>query len=107
MSTTAQPVAKAARNPGPAGSGCYGSVRSCSAAFISDMHIRTAILILSVGIARAQSGVPTFRAPSSGGRPMQLASGMLVSIYGADLGPQASCVGEARSEEHTSELQSL
>jgi hypothetical protein len=26
---------------------------------------------------------------------MQLASGMLVSIYGADLGPQASCVGEA------------
>src|ERR1017187_6063187 len=60
-----------------------------AAASNSDMHIRMAILILSVGIAQAQSGVPTFQVPSSGDRPLQLVPGMLVSIYGTDLGPPA------------------
>lgn len=63
------------------------------------MQIRAAILILSAGIARAQSGVPAFRAdrvlPSNGDRPAQLVPGMLVSIYGTDLGPSRSCLGQA------------
>jgi hypothetical protein len=63
------------------------------------MHIRMAILILSVGIAHAQSGVPTFRVPSSGDRPVQLVPGMLVSIYGTDLGPQAGCIGRADTQK--------
>jgi hypothetical protein len=46
------------------------------------MCTRVAILILSVGFAEAQSGVPTFRAdrvlPSGGDRPVQLVLGMLV-----------------------------
>src|ERR1035441_3620212 len=102
------------------------------------MHICIAVLLLSVEIAQAQSGVPTFRVdsvlPSGSDRPVQLMPGMLVSIYGTDLGPRESCVGQAdatkretpsplrpdqslvetliypkqlRSEEHTSELQSL
>lgn len=67
------------------------------------MHIRMAILMLSVGIAQAQSGVPTFRAdrvlPSGGERPVQLVPGMLVSIYGADLGPREGCTGQADTEK--------
>jgi hypothetical protein len=63
------------------------------------MRIRMAILILSVGFAEAQSGVPAFRAdrvlPSGGDRPVQLVPGMLVSIYGTDLGPRESCIGHA------------
>src|ERR1700675_4339955 len=62
------------------------------------MCIRMAILILSVGFAEAQSGVPTFRAdrvlPSGGDRPVQFVPGMLVSIYGTDLGPQQGCTGQ-------------
>jgi hypothetical protein len=58
-----------------------------------------AILILSVEFAEAQSGVPTFRAdrvlPSGGDRPVQLVPGMLVSIYGTDLGPREGCIGQA------------
>jgi hypothetical protein len=63
------------------------------------MRTRMAILILSVGFAEAQSGVPTFRAdrvlPSGGDRPVQLVPGMLVSIYGTDLGPREGCIGQA------------
>jgi hypothetical protein len=63
------------------------------------MRTRLAILILSVGLAEAQSGVPTFRAdrvlPSGGDRPVQLVPGMLVSIYGTDLGPREGCIGQA------------
>ena len=63
------------------------------------MRIRTVILILSVGFSEAQPGVPTFRAdrvlPSGGDRPVQLVPGMLVSIYGTDLGPRKGCIGQA------------
>ena len=52
---------------------------------------------------QAQSGVPTFRAdrvlPSGGDRPVQLAPGMLVSIYGTDLGPRAGCIGQADTKK--------
>src|ERR1035441_5982734 len=74
-----------------------------AAASNSDMHIRMAILILSVGIAQAQSGVPTFRVdgvrPSGGDRPVQLLPGMLVSIYGTDLGPREGCTGQADTKK--------
>jgi hypothetical protein len=67
----------------------------------SDMHTRIAVLILSAGIAEAQFGVPTIRAdrvlPSGGDRPGQLVPGMLVSIYGADLGPREGCIGQRRT----------
>jgi hypothetical protein len=63
------------------------------------MHICIAVLLLSVEIAQAQSGVPTFRVdsvlPSGSDRPVQLMPGMLVSIYGTDLGPRESCIGQA------------
>jgi hypothetical protein len=62
-----------------------------------------AILILSVGIAQAQSGMPTFRAdrvlPSGGDRPMPLVPGMLVSIYDTHLGPGEGCIGQADTEK--------
>ena len=64
--------------------------------------MRIAVLVLS-GIAQAQSGVPTFRAdrvlPAGGARPVQLAPGMLVSIYGTDLGPRAGCMGQADTKK--------
>jgi hypothetical protein len=63
------------------------------------MHIRVALVVLSTGFLRAQSGVPAFRAdrvlPSGGDRSVQLVPGMLVSIYGTDLGPQQGCTGQA------------
>jgi hypothetical protein len=69
----------------------------------SDMHIRMAVLILSAGIAQAQSGVPTFRVdrvqPSGGNRPVRLVPGMLVSIYGTDLGPREGCIGQADTKK--------
>ena len=65
----------------------------------SCMHIRVALVVLISGFLRAQSGVPAFRAdrvlPSGGGRSVQLVPGMLVSIYGTDLGPQQGCTGQA------------
>ena len=65
--------------------------------------MRIAVLVLSAGIAQAQSGVPTFRAdrvlPSGGDRPVQLVPGMLVSIYGTDLGPRAGCIGQADTKK--------
>jgi hypothetical protein len=61
----------------------------------SDMRLRMLALALSAGIALGQSGVPAFQAPLAGGRPIQLVPGMLVSIYGADLGPQVGCIGQA------------
>ena len=65
--------------------------------------MRIAVLVLSAGIAQAQSGVPTFRAdrvlPAGGDRPVQLAPGMLVSIYGTDLGPRAACIGQADTKK--------
>jgi hypothetical protein len=65
----------------------------------SCMHIRVALLVFISGFLRAQSGVPTFRAdrvlPSGGDRSVQLVPGMLVSIYGTDLGPQQGCTGQA------------
>jgi len=65
----------------------------------SCMHIRVALVVLISGFLRAQSGVPAFRAdrvlPSGGDRSVQLVPGMLVSIYGTDLGPQQGCTGQA------------
>jgi len=62
-----------------------------------------AVLILSAGIAQAQSGVPTIRAdrvlPSGGNRPVKLVPGMLVSIYGTDLGPREGCIGQADTKK--------
>ncbi|MGD0499473.1 MAG: hypothetical protein ABSC23_13665 [Bryobacteraceae bacterium] len=61
--------------------------------------MRVAVLLLLARLAQAQSGVPAFRAdrvlPSGGDQPTPLAPGMLVSIYGTDLGPQAACKGQA------------
>lgn len=63
------------------------------------IHTSVAVLLLLAGLAQAQSGVPAFRAdrvlPSGGDRPAQLAPGMLVSIYGTDLGPQTGYAGQA------------
>ena len=65
----------------------------------SCMHIRVALVVLITGFLRAQSGVPAFRAdrilPSGGHGSVQLVPGMLVSIYGTDLGPQQGCTGRA------------
>ena len=58
-----------------------------------DMNFRMAVLILLVEIAQGQSGVPTFRADQVA--PVQLVPGMLVSIYGTDLGPREGCIGQA------------
>src|SRR5471030_449902 len=67
------------------------------------MHTRMTVLILSAGIAQAQSGVPTIRAdrvlPSGGNRPVKLVPGMLVSIYGTDLGPREGCIGQADTKK--------
>src|SRR5262249_43300997 len=45
-------------------------------------------------------------APSGGDRPVQLAPGMLVSIYGTGLGPREGCIGQAdtKSREAPSPL---
>ena len=67
------------------------------------MHTRIAVLVLSAGIAQAQFGVPTIRAdrvlPAGGNQPVQLVPGMLVSIYGADLGPREGCIGQADTKK--------
>ena len=67
------------------------------------MHTRITVLILSAGIAQAQFGVPTIRAdrvlPAGGNQPVQLVPGMLVSIYGADLGPREGCIGQADTKK--------
>jgi hypothetical protein len=76
----------------------------------SDMYTRMAVLILSAGIAQAQHAVPTFLPdrvlPSGGDRPVHLLPGMLVSIYGTDLGPREGCIGQAdtKSREAPSPL---
>ena len=66
----------------------------------SCMHIRVALVVLITGFLRAQSGVPAFRADRRAAlrwRPTRAVgtSEMLVSIYGADLGPQEACQGQA------------
>ena len=70
---------------------------------ISNMHILIAVLVLSTGIAQAQSVVPTFRMdrvlPAGGDRPAQLMPGMLVSIYGTGLGPREGCIGQADTKK--------
>ena len=60
--------------------------------------LRTAALVIAALPGHAQIGVPAFTAdrvlPSASARSVPLAPGMLVSIYGTNLGPAGGCVGQ-------------
>ncbi len=61
------------------------------------LYVAAVSMLATVGYA--QTGVPTFTAdrvlPAGSARSAPLAPGMLVSIYGANLGPERGCAGQA------------
>src|ERR1700719_3088960 len=63
------------------------------------LSVRFAVIPILAVVGQAQTGAPTFTAdrvlPSGSARAVPLAPGMLVSIYGSNLGPVGGCVGQA------------
>ena len=59
----------------------------------------TSALLVLATIARAQPATPFFTVdrvlPFDSARPAPLAPGMLISIYGQNLGPESGCEGQA------------
>lgn len=59
----------------------------------------SALILMYVAAASGQGNAPSFRAervlPSNSARVTPLAPGMMVSIYGEDLGPESACQGQA------------